>query len=104
MELSAVEQAFFHEMKNQDIKTKVPYITVDNFPKLGLLTALRFLEWVLENPNGVISLPTGKTPEYFIKWTQHLLEDWNTPSVKEIRKIYGLKSKTKPSLKFWARS
>jgi len=46
--------------------TNVPYITVDNFPKLGKLAAMRFLEWVSENPDGVISLPTGKTPEYFI--------------------------------------
>ena len=70
-----VEQAFFNEMQNKTISTLPPYITVDNFPKLGLLTALRFLEWVLENPEGVISLPTGKTPEYFIKWTHYC---WKT--------------------------
>ena len=27
--------------------TKLPYLLVDNFPKLGLLTACRFLEWRL---------------------------------------------------------
>ena len=47
------------------------------FPLLGKLTALRFLEWVSENPDGVISLPTGKTPEFFIKWTTFMLENWD---------------------------
>jgi len=45
---------------------------------LGKLTALRFLEWVKLNPGGVISLPTGRTPEYFIKWTGYYLENWNS--------------------------
>lgn len=76
----------------------VPYITVDNFPKLGLLTAMRFLEWVAENPEGVISLPTGKTPEYFIKWTQHILESWNTREGEKLRKDNGLEVSKKPSL------
>ena len=47
---------------------KSAIIEVDNFPMLGKLTALRFLEWVQQNPEGIISLPTGKTPEHFIKW------------------------------------
>jgi len=47
---------------------KIDVIEVDNFPLLGKLSALRFIEWVLKNPGGVISLPTGKTPEHFIKW------------------------------------
>ena len=45
---------------------KIRIIEVDNFPLLGKLTAFRFIEWVLKNPGGVISLPTGKTPEHFI--------------------------------------
>jgi glucosamine-6-phosphate deaminase len=59
---------------------RIPYVIVDNFPELGLLTALRFLEWARENPNGVISLPTGKTPEYFINWTHKLLANWGNSS------------------------
>ncbi|MBE0666324.1 MAG: hypothetical protein IH593_01490, partial [Bacteroidales bacterium] len=62
-----VEQAFFERSERKRISSMMPYIVVKNFPNLGLLTALRFLEWVAENPEGVISLPTGKTPEYFIK-------------------------------------
>ena len=73
-----------------EIHTNIPYIVVDNFPLMGLLTALRFLEWVNENPEGVISLPTGKTPEYFIKWTTHLLENWDTEKIKDLRSKYGV--------------
>jgi len=95
---SKVEQAF-HEISGvKEITTELPYVTVDNFPKLGLLTSLRFLEWAAVNPNGVISLPTGKTPEYFIKYTQFLLENWDNEKGVEIRKEYGLDKMSKPNL------
>ena len=42
-------------------------IEVTNVYDLGKLVALRFLEWVSAHPDGVIALPTGRTPEYFIK-------------------------------------
>ena len=74
---SEVEKSF-HQISGIDtMSTRIPYVCVDNFPKLGLITALRFLEWVAENPKGVISLPTGKTPEFFIKWTQFMLDNWD---------------------------
>ncbi len=63
---SPVEKRFFQRQDIQNQTTKIPYIIVDNFPVLGFLTSLRFLEWVSKNPEGVISLPTGKTPEYFM--------------------------------------
>ncbi|WP_162418109.1 PIG-L family deacetylase [Cyclobacterium roseum] len=97
--LSKTEEAFFKDSETETITTKIPYLTVDNFPKLGLLTACRFLEWVSTNPDGVISLPTGKTPEYFIKWTQFLLENWEKKKGLEIREKYGLKECKKPVLK-----
>lgn len=74
MKTSAVEQEYFARSGYTSQTGRIPYIIVDNFPELGLLTALRFLEWVSENPDGVISLPTGKTPEHFIYWTKRLLE------------------------------
>jgi glucosamine-6-phosphate deaminase len=77
----------------------VPYIIVKNFPELGLLTALRFIEWLAENPEGVISLPTGKTPEYFIKWTKRLLNGWNDREMRNFMGKNGLKPAAKPSLK-----
>jgi glucosamine-6-phosphate deaminase len=96
---SKVESAFYKISGEPEINTQIPYIVVENFPLMGLLTALRFLEWVSENPRGVISLPTGKTPEYFIKWTSHLLENWEKDQVKELRSKYGVADLKKPSLK-----
>lgn len=96
---SKVEKAFIELSGNHHPTTKIPYILVDNFPGLGLLTALRFLEWVAENPEGTISLPTGKTPEHFIKWTQHFIEKWNDKKTVEIRSKYGLDFDRKPDLR-----
>lgn len=96
--LSEVEKSFLKESGVEKISTLIPYLMVDNFPKLGLLTACRFLEWAAANPQGVISLPTGKTPEFFIKWTQYLLENWDSKKGKEVREKYGLGSTKKPVL------
>ena len=96
---SKVEQAFFDRSGRKKITARLPYLVVKNFPNLGLLTALRFLEWVADNPNGVISLPTGKTPEYFIKWTQFLLNNWDKPEARKIREENGLFLEKKPSLR-----
>ncbi|MGQ1788303.1 MULTISPECIES: glucosamine-6-phosphate isomerase [unclassified Saccharicrinis] len=96
--LSPVEDFYFQKSGVKKMSAKIPYIAVDNFPQLGMFTALRFLEWVAENPEGVISLPTGKTPEYFIRWTQYLLENWNNAKGKKIREENGLKVEKKPDL------
>ncbi|MRR20136.1 glucosamine-6-phosphate isomerase [bacterium] len=96
---SKVEQSFYDRSGRKKITTKMPYLVVKNFPSLGLLTALRFLEWVAANPYGVISLPTGKTPEYFIKWTQYLLNNWEEPEARKIREENGLFLEDKPSLR-----
>jgi glucosamine-6-phosphate deaminase len=95
---STVERIYHQKSQWPEISTKTPYIIVNNFPKLGLLTSFRFLEWVSENPNGVISLPTGKTPEYFIKYTKFLLDNWNTIKGKELRRENGLENMERPFL------
>jgi len=95
---SRVEQRFYEISGQKEISTTIPYITVDNFPRLGMFTALRFLEWVSEHPEGTISLPTGKTPEYFIRWTQYLLENWDKSEGKKYRDQYGLSGIEKPYL------
>ena len=77
---------------------KIAVIQVDNFPDLGKLAALRFLEWVLENPEGVISLPTGKTPEYFIKQVNHFLADWDDKKVKAELEEVGISSVDAPDM------
>ena len=91
--LSPVEQILFNNSGEKEITTKIPYIIASNFPELGMYTALRFIEWAVENPDGVISLPTGKTPEHFIKWTQHIIANWDSPQINELREKYQLKYK-----------
>ena len=94
-----IEKSFFDLSEIDQITTKIPYVVVENFPKLGLLTSLRFIEWVSENPNGIISLPTGKTPEFFIKWTKFILDNWNSKRVQEIKEKYNLPINKKPDLR-----
>jgi glucosamine-6-phosphate deaminase len=96
--LSAVEKSFFDRSGRKSWTTGIPYLVVSNLPELGLLTSLRFLEWVSENPEGVISLPTGKTPEYFIKWTMQLLSGWNKKENLKIMNDNGLDLAKQPTL------
>ncbi|MBK1894522.1 glucosamine-6-phosphate isomerase [Chryseobacterium paridis] len=92
-----VEHTFLNDVPRNN-KVNVPYIVVDNFPKLGMLSAFRFLEWVHKNPKGVISLPTGKTPEYFIYWTKYILDHWEEENVVKLREKHQLLFADKPSL------
>ncbi|TVQ28083.1 MAG: glucosamine-6-phosphate deaminase, partial [Spirochaetaceae bacterium] len=78
---------------------KIDSIVVNNFPALGTLTAARFLEWVRQNPEGVISLPTGRTPEHFIREVQRLLGGWREPAVQAELESLGLDPDRKPELK-----
>ncbi|MDA0335690.1 MAG: glucosamine-6-phosphate deaminase [bacterium] len=77
---------------------RIPTLVVDNFPALGKLAALRFLEWVQGNPEGVVSLPTGKTPEHFIRWVQRLLASWDTPEIRGELEASGVDPGRKPQM------
>jgi glucosamine-6-phosphate deaminase len=77
---------------------KIKIIEVENFPLLGKLTAFRFVEWVLKNPGGVISLPTGKTPEHFIKWVGRILERWDSPEIQRQLESYGVDGTHRPDM------
>jgi glucosamine-6-phosphate deaminase len=77
---------------------KIAVIEVGNFPALGDLTALRFLEWVQTNPEGVVSLPTGKTPEHFIRWVKYYLRNWDIEDVQNKLQRYGINPATKPEM------
>ena len=77
---------------------KIPTIVVENFPSLGKLAAMRFVEWVLHHPDGVISLPTGKTPEHFIRWVQRLLGEWETPEIQQTLREAGVDPSKKPEM------
>jgi glucosamine-6-phosphate deaminase len=76
----------------------VGVIEVSNFPDLGKLVAQRFLEWVQAHPEGVVALPTGKTPEHFIKWVKHYLDNWSLPEVQKDLSAGGVDSSIRPDL------
>lgn len=94
---STIEKIFFKESSIQKITTRMPYITVDSFPKLGLLSALSFLEWAAENPNGVVSLPTGKTA-HILHFVHLILENWDNEKGKEFRNKYNIGALKKPNM------
>lgn len=77
---------------------KINTIIVDNFPALGKLTAMRFLEWAQNNEGWTISLPTGKTPEHFIKWLTYLLSNWNKAEVQKMLTENGVNPAKKPDM------
>jgi len=78
---------------------KMATIIVENFPSLGKLAAMRFIEWVQSNPGGVVSLPTGKTPEHFIKWVERLLGGWERREVQRLLEEAGVDPSKKPDMK-----
>ena len=91
-ELTKVEQSFLNKNNIGNQSTKIPYLIVDNFPDLGLLTALRFLEWCLENLKGVVSLPAGK-PQSILLSHHYILNNWGSDDVNNICENYGLNPK-----------
>jgi glucosamine-6-phosphate deaminase len=99
--ISKVEQYYLANSGKQLIylpTEKIPVIQVNSFPELGRLTALRFIEWVQANPGGVISLPTGKTPEHFIKWVGYILKNWDKKDVVENLEKAGIDPSIKPDM------
>lgn len=99
---STVEKWYYERSGRKlvyDPTERVPVVEVSNFPALGRLTALRFIEWAQQNPEGVCSLPTGKTPEYFIKWTRHFLDNWNNKDIQAQLGEVGLAGTKAPSFK-----
>ena len=78
---------------------KVNVIIIANFPELGKLTALRFLEWAQNNEGWSISLPTGKTPEHFIKWVSKILSTWDNRETQKLLDESGVDPGHKPDMK-----
>ena len=76
-------------------------LVTDNYIVLGQLTALRFIEWVGLNPGGVVALPTGKTPEFFIKWMEYYLNNWDRLKKNGIIGELGLRKPDFRSLHFF---
>lgn len=98
-------EAYFQKLDptfaNNGNYCKTQVLTVENYVILGQLTALRFIEWVGNNPGGVVALPTGKTPEFFIKWLQYYVDNWEAESKSGIIAELGLKKPDFKSLHFF---
>lgn len=90
--LGALEQHFIalSERKSSYPHERIQVIEVQNIQMLGKLTALKFIAWVLKNPTGVISLPTGKTSRAFIAALQYIKHHWNTLKVQQELALYGI--------------
>ena len=73
-------------------------VLFNSFPELGMMTALRFIEFIQEKPNAVCSLPTGKTPEYFIKWVVRILKHWESDEIVSLRTKYNIAGQNPPQL------
>jgi glucosamine-6-phosphate deaminase len=71
-------------------REKIGAIVVDSFPALGTLAAMRFIEWVQHNPEGVVSLPTGKTPEFFIRDVNRLFRGWKQKAIQRELAEWGI--------------
>ncbi len=78
---------------------KIVTVILENFQMLGKFTALRFIEWIQINPDGVVSLPTGKTPEYFIKWFNYYISNWTNDNIQKELESYDIDPKIVPDLK-----
>jgi 6-phosphogluconolactonase/glucosamine-6-phosphate isomerase/deaminase len=61
----------------------MPALEVDNIYSLGQIVSQRFMEWVIENPTGVVALPTGRTPEFFIKTLEKYKLHWDSDEVSD---------------------
>ncbi|HKP96034.1 MAG TPA: glucosamine-6-phosphate deaminase [Fibrobacteria bacterium] len=98
---SRVEAYFLRENGGWNIppgQERIQVVTAANYVQLGQLTALRFLEYVSENPEGVVALPTGKTPEYFIKWMHHYQSNWDAEAKEGILAKVGFAGREKPRM------
>lgn len=98
LELNTVEQSFLNKSQKplQYSKERFPIIEVENTFELGKLAALSFIDWVEHNPQGVVALPSGKTPEYFIKFINYYKENWQDAKVQKELHSFGIKAASFP--------
>ena len=93
-----VEQTFLNNTDHPFLYDgeQIPSIEVINSIELGKLTALRFIEWVIHNPDGVVALPTGKSPEIFIRFLELYKNNWTNPDVQKELHSCGITAPTFP--------
>lgn len=101
---SRVEEYFagFDSLYQENLDScRIRTLVADNYIVLGQLTALRFIEWVSLNPDGVVALPTGKTPEFFIKWLEYYRDNWERESKEGLIGKLGIQKPDFHSLHFF---
>ena len=101
---SRVEDYFagFDSLYQENLDScRIRTLVADNYIVLGQLTALRFIEWVSLNPGGVVALPTGKTPEFFIKWLEYYRDNWERESKEGLIGKLGIQKPDFHSLHFF---
>lgn len=93
-----VEQEFIRKSGKKPFYSseKIPIIQIDSVYALGKLTAINFIDWCKKNPSGVVSLPTGKSAEIFIKYLSHYKYNWDDASVRQELLRYGIKGEKFP--------
>lgn len=101
---SRVEEYFrgfdpLYEANERDCRIRT--LVADNYIVLGQLTALRFIEWASLNPGGMVALPTGKTPEFFIKWLEYYRDNWERESKEGLIWKLGIQKPDFSSLHFF---
>lgn len=101
---SRVEEFFssFDPLYQENLNTcRIRTLVAENYIVLGQLTALRFIEWASLNPGGVVALPTGKTPEFFIKWLEYYKDNWEQESKDGLIGKFGIQKPDFRSLHFF---
>ncbi len=93
-----VEQKFHAKSTRQQTYGSEYFAVVEvrNHYDLGKLTALRFIEWVQHNPNGVVAFTSGNTQEFFIKFLDFYKNNWHKPAVQEELRSFGIYLKKFP--------
>jgi 6-phosphogluconolactonase/glucosamine-6-phosphate isomerase/deaminase len=88
---TSVEKSFLAKSGRKDAYKgeQIATVEVQNVYELGQLVAIAFLEWVTSNPSGVVALPTGRTPEYFIKTMDRYRASWGDAKVVSELKDLG---------------
>lgn len=84
-----------HKLQNSvhtadQFSEKIKVHEVATIAQLGKYSAYTFLQWVKHNPTGVISLPTGKTPQAFIQALKYIKQNWHSDVVQKEAAQYGL--------------
>ena len=85
--------------QQQFASEKIAVAEVASAEEFGHFIALDLLSWIEQNPEGVIALPTGRTPESFIRALEWYKKSWNDPVAEQNRMLWGIRSSQFPNTK-----